>query len=100
MAPAADAPLPTATDTMAQAACQIATRLQVEAIGTVTLSGFTARFVAKYRPSQPILAVTPQAETYRQLALVRGVTPMLLSETAPTREEPMRAAAALARERG
>jgi pyruvate kinase len=100
MAPAADAPLPTEIDTIAQAACQIATRLQVEAIGTVTLSGFTARFVAKYRPPQPILAATPDAETYRRLALVRGVMPILLPETAQTREEMMHEAGAIMRELG
>jgi pyruvate kinase len=100
LAPAAETPIPTATDTMAQAACQIATRLQVEAIGTITLSGFTARFVAKYRPPQPILAATPHVETYRRLALVRGVMPLLLPEIAPTREDMMQAAAAVAREHG
>ena len=41
-----------------------------------TSSGFTARIVASYRPSVPILAVTPEAETFRQLSLVWGVVPM------------------------
>jgi pyruvate kinase len=47
-------------------------------IATITRDGETARLAAKYRPRQPILAVTPRPETYRQLALVRGVVPLLL----------------------
>jgi pyruvate kinase len=34
--------------------------------------------VAAYRPSVPILAVTPEPETFRQLALVWGVVPALV----------------------
>jgi pyruvate kinase len=42
-----------------------------------TSSGFTARKVATCRPTVPILACTPEPETFRQLALVWGVTPAL-----------------------
>lgn len=79
--------LPFEAEAVARAACRIAARLGAEAIATVTLSGFTARLVAKCRPSQPILAATPRMETYRRLALLRGVTPMLLPVEAPTRAE-------------
>jgi pyruvate kinase len=96
----ADPAVPTGTDAMAQAACQVADRLQVEAIATVTLTGLTARFVAKYRPPQPILAATPRPETYRRLALIRGVIPVLLPGTARSRYEMMRAAEVVVRERG
>ncbi|HMV32404.1 MAG TPA: pyruvate kinase alpha/beta domain-containing protein, partial [Gemmatimonadales bacterium] len=41
-----------------------------------TSSGFTARKVATYRPTVPIVAATPEAETYRHLALVWGVLPI------------------------
>jgi pyruvate kinase len=34
--------------------------------------------VASYRPSVPIVAVTPEAETFRQLSLVWGVVPVLV----------------------
>jgi len=71
---------------MAQAACHIAAARRLEAILTVTLEGASARLVAKYRPSQPILAATPRADTYRRLALIRGVTPLLLSPDVTTRE--------------
>lgn len=48
-----------------------------------TSSGFTARTVASYRPGVPIFAMTPEPETFRQLALVWGVVPVL-SERFPT----------------
>jgi len=50
---------------------------------TCTQSGGTARRVARCRPRAPILAPTPHAETYRRLALVWGVTP-LLNQSPPT----------------
>ncbi len=90
----------TGTDTLAEAACRIAARLQVDAIGTVTESGWTARFVAKYRPQQPILAMSPRVRTCRALALVRGVTPLQLPEEARTREEMMTAAEKIVRRSG
>lgn len=72
---------------MAQAACHIAAVRTLEAIVTVTLEGTSARLVAKYRPGQPILAATPRVDTYRRLALIRGVTPLLLPPDITTREE-------------
>lgn len=48
-----------------------------------TSSGFTARIVASYRTEVPILALTPEPETFRQLALVWGVIP-IHSERFPT----------------
>jgi pyruvate kinase len=71
---------------VARAACQLATRLGVDFIGTFTSSGETARFAAKYRPLQPILAVTPVPETYRRLALIRGVVPIYFGH--PAKGEP------------
>jgi pyruvate kinase len=43
-----------------------------------TKSGFSARVVASYRPGVSILVLTDQARTYRQLALVWGVIPVLV----------------------
>jgi pyruvate kinase len=73
-------------EVMAQAACRIAAQRNLEAIITVTLEGTSAQLVAKYRPSQPILAATPRVATYQRLALIRGVTPLLLSADVTTRE--------------
>lgn len=73
-------------DALARAACDIAATLEVAALATVTVSGFTALRIAKYRPPQPIVAVTPQSETYRRLALVHGVIPVLLPTATEDRE--------------
>jgi len=43
-----------------------------------TKSGFSARIVASHRPGVSILVLTDQARTYRQLALVWGVIPVLV----------------------
>jgi pyruvate kinase len=63
---------------IAVAVCAAADLLQAPAIVCLTSSGFTARTVASYRPSVPIVAVTPEAETFRQLSLVWGVVPVLV----------------------
>jgi pyruvate kinase len=76
----------TEANAVAHAACQIATAMAMEAIVTITLEGTTARLVAKYRPAQPLLAVTPRRDTYHRLALVRGVTPLLLPAAITTTE--------------
>ena len=64
----------------------MAADIEAAAIVTCTQSGSTARRVAQYRPRAPILAPTPHAETYRRLALVWGVTP-LLNRSQPTTDE-------------
>ncbi|MDP9143291.1 MAG: pyruvate kinase, partial [Actinomycetota bacterium] len=46
--------------------------LKAPLIVCFTASGFTARTVASYRPEVPIFAMTPEPETFRQLALVWG----------------------------
>jgi pyruvate kinase len=48
------------------------------AVAVFTKSGFAARIVAARRPGVPIIAFTDQSRTYRQLALVWGVTPVLV----------------------
>jgi pyruvate kinase len=63
-------------EAVARAACRLAHDIESSAIITCTQSGRTARRVAQHRPRSPILAPTPHAETYRQLALVWGVTPL------------------------
>jgi pyruvate kinase len=62
-------------DAISLAVCAAAELLKVPLIVCLTASGFTARTVASYRPGVPILAVTPEPDTFRQLALVWGVIP-------------------------
>ena len=64
-------------DAIAVAVCAAAEMLSAPLIVCFTSSGFTARKVSTCRPTVPILACTPEPETFRQLALVWGVTPAL-----------------------
>ncbi|MBZ0303681.1 MAG: pyruvate kinase, partial [Anaerolineae bacterium] len=65
------------SDAISQATGQIAEVLRCKAIVTSTLTGYTARRVAKERPRTPIICVTPSDVTYRRMALVWGVIPMM-----------------------
>src|SRR5881296_3670328 len=65
-------------DAIAWGTYAVARMLKTPLIVTLTKGGFTARKVAALRPPVPILAVTTEAPTYRQLALVWGVTPILV----------------------
>jgi len=67
--------LPELNDAAARAACQIARQIDARAIVAFTASGATALRVSKYRPAQPILAVTPSEVESRRLSLVWGVHP-------------------------
>lgn len=63
----------TITDAISQSVTHTAMNLDVDAIVTPTESGHTARMIAKYRPSVPIIAITFSDTIHRQLALVWGV---------------------------
>ena len=65
-------------DAIAVAVSAAADLLGAAAIVCFTSSGFTARTVSSYRPRVPILALTPEVETFHQLALVWGVIPVLM----------------------
>ena len=61
------------------AACNAASRmLRAPCLIVFTKSGFSARVVASQRPAVPIIVLTDQPRTYRQLALVWGVIPELV----------------------
>jgi pyruvate kinase len=64
---------PEVNDATARAACQIADQVGAKAIVAFTAGGMTAMRVSKYRPSQPIIAVTPSDIVMRRLSLVWGV---------------------------
>lgn len=59
---------------------EIAEKIDAKAVIAFTYSGNTARNIAKYRPSIPIIAVTTSEKTARQLALCYGVNPFLIDE--------------------
>ena len=63
---------------IAAAATSAVTSLGAPALIVFTKSGFSARIVTSHRPGVPILVLTDQERTYRQLALVWGVIPCLV----------------------
>jgi pyruvate kinase len=68
------------SNVIGEATFHIAEALKPAAIITTTLSGYTARWVAKERPQAPILCMTPSEKTYRRMAMVWGVLPLLVPE--------------------
>ena len=61
-----------------KAARELAQDRQVDCIAVFTQSGRTALFMSKARPTVPIIALTPDMETYQRLGLYWGVTPFLV----------------------
>jgi pyruvate kinase len=87
-------------EAVVQAACHLGARLRSDVIVTITATGETARFAAKCRTRQPILALTGDRATYRRLALVRGVVPLLLPAPVRDTAEPLEAVRSVIHERG
>jgi len=84
---------------ISQVTARIADMLDAKLIVASTWSGYTARRVARTRPRTPILAVTPNHTTYNRLALVWGVTPVMVPEF-KTIDEMIVGVVRLARESG
>ncbi len=71
---------PQTDDAISYAACHSAHQLGAAAIIAFTSSGSTARRVSKYRPKVPILAITPNQATQRQLSLSWGIQAFQIPE--------------------
>ena len=84
---------------IAAAATSAVRSLGAPALIVFTKSGFSARIVASHRPNVPILVLTDQERTYRQLALVWGVIPYLVPHC-DDYQSMVRLALAAVRERG
>jgi pyruvate kinase len=89
----------TVTDALSHATCETAHDLGAAAIVSATASGRTALAVARYRPSCPIIAVTPSPMVQRRLLLVHGVWP-LLGRRAENTDEMLAGATQVALENG
>lgn len=76
----------TVTEAISQSVAISALDLNAKAIISSTVTGHTARVVSKYRPKSPIIAVTTQERTMRQLSLSWGVTPVYGQEATSTDE--------------
>ncbi|HEV2094644.1 MAG TPA: pyruvate kinase [Rubrobacter sp.] len=86
-------------DAVTHAACELAEDLETEAILTSTQTGLSCIRVARFRPPNKILAISPIEHTVRMLALVWGVT-SILGEQAGSLEERFAGAVDAAREAG
>lgn len=67
------------TTAISHATCTTAMDLKASAIITVTISGFTAGMIARYKPSCPIIACSVSPRTCRQLNLAWGVIPIWIA---------------------
>lgn len=64
------------TTAISHATCTVAAEVEADAIISVTMSGFTARMVSKYKPSCPVIACTVNPTVCRQTNLLWGVIPL------------------------
>ena len=83
---------------ISQAVSSIAEQLDASAIMTLTKTGATARNVSKFRPQNPILAVTPHVDVARRLQVVWGVKPLLVLDL-PSTGQTFQAALNIAQEK-
>ena len=70
----------TVPNALSGAVSTIASQLNASAILPLTKSGATAKNVSKFRPSAPILAITPDATVACRLQLVWGVNPLVIPQ--------------------
>jgi len=89
----------TTSDAISRAAYSVAKECGADAIITPTWSGSTACRVSRFRPKQPILAMTPNEATLDFLSLCWGVIPIPIPES-DTLEDVIRFSIAAARRVG
>ncbi|MFO7569242.1 MAG: pyruvate kinase [Smithellaceae bacterium] len=74
------------SESVAHACCILANHLEARAVVAHTQSGMTARYIARFRPRQPIVALSPHSTTVRRLALSWGCRPRLVGKLQDTDE--------------
>jgi len=72
------------TTAISHATCTTAMDLKAAAIITVTISGFTAGMISRYKPSCPIIACSVSPRICRQMSLCWGVTPLWIARESTT----------------
>ena len=75
---------PDITTAISYATCSVASDLKAAAIITVTMSGFTANMIARYKPGCQIIGCTLDEKVYRQLNLLWGVKPVMIQKERTT----------------
>jgi len=66
------------SDTVSRAIYRICQTMPLDKVITLTKTGYTARMIARFKISQPILAVTPDIKVKKQLELTFGVHPVCI----------------------
>jgi len=87
------------TTAISHATCTTAMDLNASAIITVTMSGFTANMISRYKPGCPIIGCSVNPRVCRQLNLCWGVQPLLMMKE-ETAEDLFDDAARLAKKAG
>ncbi|CDH34472.1 pyruvate kinase PykF [Xenorhabdus bovienii] len=72
------------TEAVCRGAVEIAEKLEAPLIVVATYGGKSAKSIRKYFPNAPILALTTNEITARQLLLVKGVSTQIVKEIAST----------------
>ncbi len=67
------------SDTVSKAIQDICQSMPISKVITLTRSGYTARMIARFKLTQPIIAVTPEIKVKRQLELIFGVQPVFIN---------------------
>ena len=73
---------------ISHAACTIAKDLDIRSIVTMTQSGGTARMVSSFKPLASVYAMTTLKTTFRSLAIIWGVIPVLVERYNSSDEMP------------
>jgi pyruvate kinase len=81
-----DIQLAVSANAIAHAAFSAAKAMKLRTIVAVSDSGGAARLLSEYRPEANIVVLTTDEVSYRRLALVWGVTPVLIGPSATTDE--------------
>ncbi len=81
-----DIQLAVSANAIAHAAVTAAKAMKLRTIVAVSDSGGAARLVSEYRPEANIICLTTNEVSFRRLALVWGVTPVLIGPAATTEE--------------
>lgn len=68
------------SDAVAKAAVQLASNLHKEALVAFTSSGYSAKALSRYRPSENIYAISHSLRTHRRLNLIWGVHPLFIMD--------------------
>ena len=65
------------SDTVSWSIQRICESMPLTKIVTLTLSGYTAKMISRFKISEPVIAVTPNLRVKKQLELVYGIVPVL-----------------------